>query len=294
MRKISASFVALAVGVFAVLFGVAPAWATAGSVSLTKNISGTWSAMTTINPNTQWPAGGFVVTVPTVTSSVDYIIIRVEDSTVKNTCTGVTTPANCGFNPSVTVNTVSNANSLTAAQPGPGAGEVALQFTTPLTSGLNIVFDRSSVGTFTQGSQSGPITVEVIFYDSSNNDLGSVSTILNVSTVSFDANGGAGSMPNQVAGQPTALTQNTFTRSGYTFANWNTSADGTGTAYSDGASYSFAQSMTLYAQWTDDPALAATGKDFSAQLWTAVSLLILGGTFIALRYIRVRRNVPLG
>ena len=49
------------------------------------------------------------------------------------------------------------------------------------------------------------------------------------------------------------LTSNTFTKSGYTFAGWNTAADGTGTSYSDGASFTMPTSdETLYAQWIAD------------------------------------------
>ena len=72
-------------------------------------------------------------------------------------------------------------------------------------------------------------------------------------TVTFDANGGSGSMSNQTANSSTALTSNTFTRSGYTFAGWNTAANGTGTAYTDGQSYGFGADMTVYAQWTANP-----------------------------------------
>lgn len=68
-------------------------------------------------------------------------------------------------------------------------------------------------------------------------------------TVTFDANGGTGTMDAQTAGEPTALTLNTFTRMGYTFDGWNTAADGSGTPYADGAEYSFAADITLYAQW---------------------------------------------
>jgi uncharacterized repeat protein (TIGR02543 family) len=70
------------------------------------------------------------------------------------------------------------------------------------------------------------------------------------STVTFDANGGTGTMSNQSASSSTALTSNSFSRTGYTFAGWNTAANGTGTAYADGASYPFTSSTTLYAQWT--------------------------------------------
>ena len=73
-------------------------------------------------------------------------------------------------------------------------------------------------------------------------------------TVSFDANGGTGTMAGQaIANNASAnLTSNSFNRTGYTFAGWNTAADGTGTSYADGASYpiSNAADVTLFAQWT--------------------------------------------
>jgi len=75
-------------------------------------------------------------------------------------------------------------------------------------------------------------------------------TALSNHTVTFNANGGAGAMSNQVANVPTALTLNAFTRAGYAFAGWNTAANGSGTAYADGATYAFAADVTLYAQWT--------------------------------------------
>jgi uncharacterized repeat protein (TIGR02543 family) len=54
------------------------------------------------------------------------------------------------------------------------------------------------------------------------------------------------------------LTANTFTRTGYTFAGWNTAANGGGTNYNDGASVntlSATQGATvdLYAQWEPWP-----------------------------------------
>ncbi len=70
-------------------------------------------------------------------------------------------------------------------------------------------------------------------------------------TVTFNGNGGTGSsMSNQAANVPTALTLNAFTRTGYTFSGWNTLSGGGGTAYADGAVYSFSADITLYAQWS--------------------------------------------
>ena len=72
-------------------------------------------------------------------------------------------------------------------------------------------------------------------------------------TVTFNSNGGTGSMSNQIANVPTALTANAFTRTGFTFSGWNTAANGSGTSYADGAIYSFAADVTLYAQWSALP-----------------------------------------
>src|SRR5487761_2057368 len=69
-------------------------------------------------------------------------------------------------------------------------------------------------------------------------------------TVTFNANGGSGTMANETHSSATALTPNAFTRTGYTFSHWNTAADNSGTSYADGASYPFTASVTLYAIWT--------------------------------------------
>ena len=81
-------------------------------------------------------------------------------------------------------------------------------------------------------------------------------------SVTFDANSGSGSMLAQSGSSSSALTSNSFTRTGYTFSGWNTSADGSGTAYADGASYDFAANLTLYAQW--DVVVAASGSSSSS------------------------------
>ena len=40
-----------------------------------------------------------------------------------------------------------------------------------------------------------------------------------------------------------------FSNAGHTFTDWNTAANGSGFAYSDGAAYSFSTDLDLYAQW---------------------------------------------
>lgn len=71
-------------------------------------------------------------------------------------------------------------------------------------------------------------------------------------SVSFDANGGSGLMsPQTIAcGSSANLIANSFTRTGWTFAGWATSAGG-GVAYANGASFTMgSSSVTLYAKWT--------------------------------------------
>src|SRR5579885_966023 len=77
-------------------------------------------------------------------------------------------------------------------------------------------------------------------------------------TVTFDPNGGSGSMSPETSNVPAALTLNAFTRVGYSFAGWNTARDGSGTAYADGATYAFTASVTLYAQWVANPSFTVT------------------------------------
>ena len=70
--------------------------------------------------------------------------------------------------------------------------------------------------------------------------------------VSYDANGGTGTMESITGdvGSEIVIGQNGFARSGYTFTGWNTQADGKGTAYKPGDSFTLTDKDTvLYAQW---------------------------------------------
>ncbi|MFI3229653.1 MAG: leucine-rich repeat protein, partial [Bacillota bacterium] len=80
-------------------------------------------------------------------------------------------------------------------------------------------------------------------------------------TIAFDANSGSGSMASQgfTYDEIQSITINTFTKTGYTFVSWNTSADGTGTSYTDSQSIENLtsindESITLYAQWQEGSA----------------------------------------
>lgn len=71
-------------------------------------------------------------------------------------------------------------------------------------------------------------------------------------SVTYNGNGNTGgSTASQAKYWGTALTlrANGFTRTNYTFQHWNTKADGSGTSYAAGASYTANAAVTLYAIW---------------------------------------------
>lgn len=70
-------------------------------------------------------------------------------------------------------------------------------------------------------------------------------------TVIFDANGGNGTIASISVeeGSEITLPENTFTKTGYSFAGWATSADGN-VSYSDKAKISITGNIMLYAKWT--------------------------------------------
>ncbi|EPR71003.1 hypothetical protein ADIWIN_3310 [Winogradskyella psychrotolerans RS-3] len=103
-------------------------------------------------------------------------------------------------------------------------------------------------------------------------------------TVTFDSNGGTGTMSPQTNCVAENLTANTFTNAGFTFNSWNTAIDDSGTTYADNASYSFAADVTLYAQWdvfvgpchTEDFSTIGSSSGYDTRTWTGE-----GGTWTA-------------
>ena len=76
-------------------------------------------------------------------------------------------------------------------------------------------------------------------------------------TITFEGNGadGGSMLPQKLtSGDTKNLSSNAFVRTGYEFIGWNTMANGTGTSYPDGGSYTASSAsgevnVTLYAQW---------------------------------------------
>lgn len=75
---------------------------------------------------------------------------------------------------------------------------------------------------------------------------------INTWQVSYNANGGTGAPGRQTKtyGVTLTLSSSKPTKTGYSFKEWNTKVDGSGTAYSAGGSYTANAAATLYAIWT--------------------------------------------
>ena len=73
-------------------------------------------------------------------------------------------------------------------------------------------------------------------------------------TITYNGNSStSGSVPSATTGSGSVTLRSnsgSLARTGYTFAGWNTLANGTGSSYAAGAAYTLSASVTLYAQWT--------------------------------------------
>ena len=85
-------------------------------------------------------------------------------------------------------------------------------------------------------------------------------------TITYLANTGSGEMAPQskTEGVDYTIAANSFTApTGKVFKNWNTAADGNGTSYSAGATYSTNASLILYAQWKTEGTVDEVGDGTS-------------------------------
>jgi len=105
---------------------------------------------------------------------------------------------------------------------------------------------------------------------------------LGSNTITFNSNSGSGTMSNQSTNVSTAITTNTFTRTGYSFTVWNTESGGGGTTYADGATYSFAASITLYAQWSANTLNITYDTNGGSSITGGEATTVTGGTISSL------------
>lgn len=109
-----------------------------------------------------------------------------------------------------------------------------------------------------------------------------------VYTISYNANGGSSvpSAQTKDGGIDLTLSSTVPTRTGFAFTGWNTQADGNGTTYASGATFTGNANTTLYAQWTfqgsgieNDPYLIP-----SEDVWNYLADQVNGGTNYSGKY----------
>lgn len=96
----------------------------------------------------------------------------------------------------------------------------------------------------------------------------SVRLVINFTTITYNANGGEGTVKSQpkYTGLDRTLSDGTgLSRSGYILDGWATAADGA-KVYDLGATYTEDADVTLYAHWTQNTATLTDGDDLSALL----------------------------
>ena len=68
-------------------------------------------------------------------------------------------------------------------------------------------------------------------------------------------------------------------RTGYSFAHWNTAANGSGTTYNSGNTFTITAPVTLYAQWSPGPDFI-WNNSAATDLWTTADANWLGAAWV--------------
>jgi uncharacterized repeat protein (TIGR02543 family) len=127
------------------------------------------------------------------------------------------------------------------------------EFTVTTSDGIDLGYGDSTGLLFGYKDDDPGVSVYELNINGSYTTEFSAESDLDKVMVSFDANGGNGTMKSQLIAQNTTapLNLNTgITKTGYTFGGWNTKADGTGTPYANGANITVTSAdIKLYAKW---------------------------------------------
>ncbi|MDH6423110.1 InlB B-repeat-containing protein [Aurantimicrobium minutum] len=259
---------------------------------------------TTFTTSTATPAGlNAELTGTTIQNNFDTIVIGPNSGwTNVNTCPvfGSATAGNessCGIT-SVTVGgtAVTGWKAYLDSNTGPKLRLYKANAGTGFTSGqaIKVTFDA---GAWTTSASAAYTTFTFTTMYNGGANLDSSTTTLTVgspsSTVTFNSNGGSGSMANQTSSSATNLTPNAFTKSGFTFGGWASTQSfaNAGTVFlANGASYDFQTSRTLYAIWT---ANGGGGSSASATMTLNASTgQLVAGSTVAVQASGLQATAP--
>ena len=144
---------------------------------------------------------------------------------------------------------------------------------------IGAVFN-SSIYAIIEGTAYSKVPSGYALYAEEDTTYGYKVTLKQAYPVKYNANGGSGGPNDEIKYKGIAYTIPTTkpTRTGYTFAGWNTKADGTGTSYAAGATYTGNAALTLYAQWTANKVTIKINKDGSAWADSGMKVTLYNGT----------------
>lgn len=104
------------------------------------------------------------------------------------------------------------------------------------------------------GESSTKVTVTNNAFSMPDYDVTVSATFVEAYAVTYDANGGSGTMTDEnspyISGSTVTVLGNVFTLEGYEFSSWNTKSDGSGSFYDPDDTFTITANTTLYAQWT--------------------------------------------
>jgi uncharacterized repeat protein (TIGR02543 family) len=145
------------------------------------------------------------------------------------------------------------ATSYSAGSPANVVGNSFTNTTSPVFNGWNTAANGSGTS-YPAGSKITMTANTTLFAQWGNNPP---------VTVTYDANGGSGTIPTQTypeGAQATILGQSSLTRPGYSFLGWNTATDRTGSIYQPTSSVVINSNVTLYAQWAPGTVIKDCGS----------------------------------
>ena len=250
--------------------------------ALTTSVMTTGPALTSITPTSGSSLGGTTVKISgtslTGTTGAKVNGIAATIQSITDTTVAITTPASdTSVAVSVELSNVNGSVSLASSftyleqyrvtydgNSAPGGSQASDTFTvgSPLTLPATTTFTKTGYTFAGWGSVKDTTTAVTTYSTRAAKTFYAIWTA-NSYTVTFYANytGATGTMATQTRNAATALTANAFSVSNRTFRYWNTQANGSGTQYTDGQSYTFVANTNLYAQWGVTVNYSSLGAD---------------------------------
>jgi hypothetical protein len=241
----------VAISSYALTSGTLPAGlslnSSSGVISGTPSATGSFAVtVTATDANSQTATASFTLQIDQAIQPTMSAIVPAFSLPVKTASGFNVTVTN--YDPAYVLTAAVNTGSITNSIPN---GSNWLLTVTGLSPGQSatVTVEASRVGYISQSSVVTSSALDAVIQAPVVSPPSSGGSSITYRSVTFDSNGGTGSMSAVSNHIPSALPANTFVKLGFVFTVWNTKADGTGIAFANKGIYTFASDVTLYAQW---------------------------------------------